>query len=274
MSGPYDSDPYRAGPGPNPPEPTRQFGPPGGMPYSPGGYPPAGGYPPPGGPTPPGPYGPGGPGEPPPGRNRGPWIGGAAAVVVLIVVGLILFFTVGHRGDTSVASPTTTTATTVAPAPTTTQPSAPTRTRATAVPPLPSSLAPTTATSSPPSSTTPSTPVTPTPGGGDATVAANPEQTQQITALSKALVDGISKGDRAALKQITCGKLASTLDGETDEPDPTVYDHVDHIMVSPDGTTGTVEIFAYTVKRGPPAKAVTFTLQKQGSAWKACDFKD
>ncbi len=89
-----------------------------------------------------------------------------------------------------------------------------------------------------------------------------------------ALVDGISKGDTPALAKITCGALATKLGSGAAQPDPTMYDHVDNIMVSPDGSSGTVEVFAYTVKSGPPANAVTFALQKQGSAWKACDVKD
>jgi len=42
--------------------------------------------------------------------------------------------------------------------------------------------------------------------------------------------------------------------------------------VSPDGNTGYVDIYAYPVKKGPPASAVTFQVQKDGSAWKACDY--
>jgi len=42
--------------------------------------------------------------------------------------------------------------------------------------------------------------------------------------------------------------------------------------VSPDGNTGNVDIYAYTVKKGPPANSVTFRVQKDGSAWKACDY--
>lgn len=266
MSGPYGNDPYGAsqgaGDGMNGPDPTRQF------PQAGGGYP----APPVYGPPATAPPGPGGP----PKRNLGPWLGGAAAVAVLLVVGLILFFTLGNHSDTPTAAGTTS-ATTAAPSTTTSV-------RATAVPPLPSSLAtvspgptsprPTSPrpTSARPTSARP-TPSTRTaaPTSGAALIPANPDQVEQITTLAKALVDGISKGDMPAIARITCGTLASSLGSGASEPDPTVYDHVDNIKVSPDGSAGSVDVFAYTVKSGPPADAVTFILQKQGAAWKACD---
>ena len=95
---------------------------------------------------------------------------------------------------------------------------------------------------------------------------------RSITALAQGLVDGISKRDKAALAQLTCGKVASTLGSDSAGPDPTTFDHVDNIRVSPDGNTGYVDIYAYPVKKGPPASAVTFQVQKDGSAWKACDY--
>jgi len=175
---------------------------------------------------------------------------------VLIAAGLILLFTVGQHNDTPAAESTSTAA-----------PSTTTSVRATAVPPLPSSLSTRT-----PGSTAPTTSA-PVPTSGAAAVPASPDQAQQITTLAKALVDGISKGDTPALAKITCGALATTLGSGAGQPDPTVYDHVENIAVSPDGSSGTMDVFAYTVKSGPPANSVTFAVQKQGSVWKACDVK-
>ncbi|MGZ4587362.1 MAG: hypothetical protein ACXVX9_06125 [Mycobacteriaceae bacterium] len=266
MAGPYRNDPYRTDgtrngggqPGPEPTQPFPQQGA-----YQP---PPQAQYPQQPsyegqawyGPSGAGPGGPSGPKR----RNLAPWVGGGAAIAVIIIIGLILYFTVLKEDDPTVVAAQTTSATA----------SATSGARVSAVPPQPSSLGtPTKRTAT----TTTATPTTTPAASGN--VPANAEQTQQITTLAKALVEGISKGDSAALAQITCGALAEQVKSGTTAPNPTVYDHVENVLVSPAGTSGNVDVFAYTAKKGPPAKAVTFalqntvsSLQSTASVWKAC----
>lgn len=86
------------------------------------------------------------------------------------------------------------------------------------------------------------------------------------------LVDRINARDVAGLAAITCDPLkeqVSQIAG--DGSDRVVYDHVANIKVSPEGRSGTVDVFAYQGTEKPPGTPVTFVLQKQGAAWKACD---
>lgn len=180
------------------------------------------GFTPPGGPPPgPPPYGPPGQGPPePPRRNLGPWIGGGAAVAVIIVVGLILFFTVGQPDDnTAEPAPTTSSrrrARPPAPRPRPPRPRPPPSPRSRAHRPTPPDRPPADPLSpGPPSLGRPRVAV-PHPMPASSRPAPN---RRSITALAQGLVDGISKGDKAAWPSSPAAK--SPAPSARIPPDPT-----------------------------------------------------
>ncbi|MEO9223220.1 MAG: hypothetical protein ABI251_15895 [Mycobacteriaceae bacterium] len=91
-----------------------------------------------------------------------------------------------------------------------------------------------------------------------------------ITAFGRALVAATSSGYQAALSRLLCGRLAQELATQPVVADPTVYDRVTEIFVSPGGTAATATVYAYKVQRGPPARPLRLALQKSASGWQAC----
>lgn len=109
-------------------------------------------------------------------------------------------------------------------------------------------------------------------GSGSApnSVAADSAEAASITAFGRDLVAATSSGDQAALSRLLCGQLAQELATQPVVADPTVYDRVTDIAVSPEGTAATATVYAYKVQRGPPARPLRLLLQKGASGWQAC----
>lgn len=120
--------------------------------------------------------------------------------------------------------------------------------------------------SAPPSATAPGGPGTAAPSS----VAAAAVDVALITAFGRALVAATSRGDQAALSRLLCGQLAQELVTHPVVADPTVYDRVADISVSPEGRAATATVYAHKVQRGPPARPLRLVLQKSVSGWQAC----